>query len=716
VYIRKGNEMFSAVEGQLIRAALTIEQQKKEVSVASLERALGTGKDRPATPLIEAFVLYWTMILTIPVPKKEEQHTLMPLKMVMLHLLKHPTQKNPQDVAQVLGIAEELEAEGLSEWILAQSLKRKATTVAAFWLALAERMLRDAVASSVAEAMGIIAQKISSNEEEKVLYQEWRRKHLVATYVHAEATEGQPEHVDRLISLVHAFQRLENYLSLPRERVRAVIMQEFPHLSDEGSPDPGHITTVVEYLKSHHRADSDTIASLLKCEEPDARTIIDLATQQIVSSPEGTKCRRSFESLQQCLSTPDEEDLYCLYSTGNWMLVSDLRCDPHGLAVVLDDAKQAMYIEWTHIQKLEQLEQSLEWRQRQAPPPIAVESEKPSSRAPQTVAEKFFRAAENEPTLGGLIAIGKHLLTSGKHQIVSSEVSDQPEHLPISLASGSETSSPVEALPIEQKTDALSLDEDDQKTEVSDQNKLQKTLDALRRNPKMEEVHLAELLGLLRPASARFWKIKALEILKQEQQQAGEQRALQQTAVLTPPPATLPARMIPQPTSVPQQVVQDPLTSQAYHAAEKWCRDQTLDSRNLHLFPCTSRLFLPEDRTWIAVPGSSERQVFVAYRNSQFALLLLRDFITSLSTRLVQAWHQRGFRDATFLTWSHPTLAQVILPHITAEASTHDLLWIATIRVAFQNVSQVSCVVWVHRAERGCDIRVMNTTLPVIKA
>jgi hypothetical protein len=44
-------------------------------------------------------------------------------------------------------------------------------------------------------------------------------------------------------------------------------------------------------------------------------------------------------------------------------------------------------------------------------------------------------------------------------------------------------------------------------------DKLQMTIEALRANPSMTDEALAEYLSLKRPASARFWRLKAIEIL-----------------------------------------------------------------------------------------------------------------------------------------------------------------------------------------------------------
>jgi hypothetical protein len=44
-------------------------------------------------------------------------------------------------------------------------------------------------------------------------------------------------------------------------------------------------------------------------------------------------------------------------------------------------------------------------------------------------------------------------------------------------------------------------------------HKLQITIEALRTRPDMSDEALAEFLSLKRPASARFWRLKAIEIL-----------------------------------------------------------------------------------------------------------------------------------------------------------------------------------------------------------
>lgn len=59
-------------------------------------------------------------------------------------------------------------------------------------------------------------------------------------------------------------------------------------------------------------------------------------------------------------------------------------------------------------------------------------------------------------------------------------------------------------------------------------DKLQMTIEALRANPDMTDEALAEYLSLKRPASARFWRLKAIEILTMPgREQTGKTAAVQ---------------------------------------------------------------------------------------------------------------------------------------------------------------------------------------------
>ena len=52
-------------------------------------------------------------------------------------------------------------------------------------------------------------------------------------------------------------------------------------------------------------------------------------------------------------------------------------------------------------------------------------------------------------------------------------------------------------------------------------DKLSMTIEVLRANPDMTDEALAEYLSLKRPASARFWRLKAIEILNTPNRDTG---------------------------------------------------------------------------------------------------------------------------------------------------------------------------------------------------
>ena len=85
------------------------------------------------------------------------------------------------------------------------------------------------------------------------------------------------------------------------------------------------------------------------------------------------------------------------------------------------------------------------------------------------------------------------------------QVSRFSEGDPINLGVKQNTNPTITALPNEGNPD-----------------KLQMTIEVLRSNPNMTDEALAEYLSLKRPASARFWRLKAIEILNTpDKQQAG---------------------------------------------------------------------------------------------------------------------------------------------------------------------------------------------------
>ncbi|MBO0778593.1 MAG: hypothetical protein J2P37_07160 [Ktedonobacteraceae bacterium] len=62
----------------------------------------------------------------------------------------------------------------------------------------------------------------------------------------------------------------------------------------------------------------------------------------------------------------------------------------------------------------------------------------------------------------------------------------------------------------------------------SNTDKLQVTMEALKANAELTDEELAELLSLKRPASARFWRLKALEILNAQENESKERESEQE--------------------------------------------------------------------------------------------------------------------------------------------------------------------------------------------
>jgi len=67
--------------------------------------------------------------------------------------------------------------------------------------------------------------------------------------------------------------------------------------------------------------------------------------------------------------------------------------------------------------------------------------------------------------------------------------------------------------------------------DVNPPDKLQMTIEALRANPDITDEALADFLKLKRPASARFWRLKAIEILSTAGRETGVERTGKTAAV-----------------------------------------------------------------------------------------------------------------------------------------------------------------------------------------
>ncbi len=114
--------------------------------------------------------------------------------------------------------------------------------------------------------------------------------------------------------------------------------------------------------------------------------------------------------------------------------------------------------------------------------------------------------------------------TSSVTSIESTQEHDETQR-PITgqiVAIGQDTDSlqPAQAHIISQ-TDSVSSSAD------GSPDKLQMTIEALKANPDITDEELAQNLSLKRPASARFWRLKAIEILNSNREQVGSIPAMQ---------------------------------------------------------------------------------------------------------------------------------------------------------------------------------------------
>jgi len=479
-----------------------------------------------------------------------------------------------------------------------------------------------------------------------------------------------------------------------------------------GTPDPGqqervYIDQVVAYLRTHYRADTREIAALLGVDERDAATYVQAATQQLSDDPEVAGLRERLEFLESQIATrervPSGYELCCQYTKDHWMRVTYLHCDRQGIAVNLAGGKQGFYIAWTHVANLEKLDRSLEWRPADGAaslggsPHQALEPDRP-----RMTAEKVGRALEGAPTLAGWVAIGKALLT-GK---------DRPQACP---------GSPEQP---EEEQDAVTLENREDLSNVRDAITLECREDS---SPAAEMVTLEypeepQAEASPRPGSRDEAGQHNVPIQGQPQKPKAPSapRRLEQTATLSPVTRTTGQ------AAVPPATLQDDLTHQAAQQVRAWCSEESLRLggkedrlRDLRVYPCSSRLLLSGDRAWVAqttlVPAiGGYRYLFVAYRGGQFAIRPLGDFVTALATHLERAWKQRGYADAAFVGWTHPSIERVLLPQVRDEAHSQDLVWVATIRVAFRDVAEVACVVWLHHKREAVEIRVINTVPPIM--
>ncbi len=141
-----------------------------------------------------------------------------------------------------------------------------------------------------------------------------------------------------------------------------------------------------------------------------------------------------------------------------------------------------------------------------------------------TMMAETISESEEHPDL---LALAEHILPGvGQRQALASGEKQASTQAKIQEESNKEelkqqtTTEPLLQRPITGQFVALETRENEnvkfsQLTSTSSNNpdKLQMTIEALRVDPKMSDETLAGYLSLKRPASARFWRLKALEVL-----------------------------------------------------------------------------------------------------------------------------------------------------------------------------------------------------------
>jgi hypothetical protein len=120
--------------------------------------------------------------------------------------------------------------------------------------------------------------------------------------------------------------------------------------------------------------------------------------------------------------------------------------------------------------------------------PVAVRNAEPEANEASEV---------ERPITGKVVAIGADSGENGQHRVTTQSINSNP----ITVAGD------------------------------GNPDKLQMTIEALRTNPDITDEALAEYLALKRPASARFWRLKAIEILNAPGREPGGASA-GKTAVL----------------------------------------------------------------------------------------------------------------------------------------------------------------------------------------
>ena len=168
-------------------------------------------------------------------------------------------------------------------------------------------------------------------------------------------------------------------------------------------------------------------------------------------------------------------------------------------------------------------------------------------------------------------------------------------------------------------------------------------------------------------------------------------------------------------------VTHDTHTAQAYQFALTWCRSHLSTFQNMQIIPCTSQLVLATDLLWVAKPtltsGIEPEAYMVAWRDGQFALQQLEDFVLSIATYLEHSWQQRGYPDASFVCVWHPPMEDMRLPAELATADERDEVWVLEIATVLNGDEEVTppsittafSTVWLRHVGAAIEIRITNS-------
>ena len=513
--------MLSKIEEQLLDTVLHLEQQQQEVTVANVTSVLTSRQQEPIPAKeIEEYVEYWSAAMDTNV---DTAHPPFLLKIVFFFHIKYGTKLSHYDhhLARALGIDAEHSGEGVTDTVLRQKVQKKAESIVTFWRSLADQLYQNDEQSKTPLTPEIrkVVETLSSHKDEQAYYAAMRCRQLVSRRVRLLAAQGlvqvTPTNVEQIASDAaitfeqSSIELLRHYVMyLSFVEVRQIFLEEYcavfgVPLPEEGFKEQKCLESTIDYLQKHPNVDHVALAAILKTNVKETYAYVEKAKTILLDTVGVADLRQRFEELKKVYDSheniPDGTELYCLYGPKHLMRVSNLEITQWNIAVTLDDGKQGFVVDWIDVKKLLQLESSLGWRSVSV-----VESTTAISPATEQLMQVYQRMKQ-EPTLGGLLELGQHLLLHGP------SVQEHEER------SREEGAPPLQATELSQDV-PLDSTSDTPSVPLTSEEKLERTVTALRGNPELTDEEIVALLQLRRPAAARFWRLKAQEILDQEHQ------------------------------------------------------------------------------------------------------------------------------------------------------------------------------------------------------